>query len=244
MFLGKKEVWLTVANLTGDLANARDVGTAVPGIRRGTLWRADAPYSPHDGPGEAVNWPPAIVIDLRDSRERGATHPYADSATVVQLPLMADASADHLSHVPTLGDLYLGMIAPGPAQLLVRIMEIVAEADGAVLVHCAAGKDRTGVSVALALSLVGTRREDIVTDYMMTTVNMPAVLQRMTNPGGVHHGAVFDPSTFAPEMLTTHAGAIGAVLDAWETNGGAEKWFLAAGGSQQTLEALRNRLAA
>ena len=229
--------------LSRDLANARDVGTSVPGIRRGTLWRADAPYSPHDGPGVAVSWPPATVVDLRDSSERGATHPYAESSTIVSLPLMADASPEHVSHVPSLGALYVGMIAPGPAQLLVRIMEIVATSDGAVLVHCAAGKDRTGVSVALALSLVGTRREHIATDYVKTAANMPAVLQRMMHPGGEQHGTVFDPSLFAPEMLTAPVGAIDTVLDSWEETGGAEEWFLAAGGSHQTLTALRRRLA-
>ena len=42
----------------------------------------------------------------------------------------------------------------------------VATARGAVLVHCAAGKDRTGVVVALALDAAGVDRETIVSDYL------------------------------------------------------------------------------
>ncbi|WP_291379179.1 tyrosine-protein phosphatase [Demequina sp.] len=226
------------------LANARDVGTTVPGIRPGVLWRSDAPYAPHDGPPGASAWPPGTVIDLRDSRERGVLHPYGDSATVMWVPLIADASPVHVSTVPTLGDLYLGMLAQGPAQLLVSVIDTVATAEGSVLVHCAAGKDRTGVSVALALSLTGTRRDHIIEDYLLTAANMPAVLERLMAPGSAHQGVVFDSSRFPPEMLTASLVAIETVLDAWGAAGGAEEWFLAAGGSRETITALRARLSA
>jgi protein tyrosine/serine phosphatase len=39
---------------------------------------------------------------------------------------------------------------------------------GSVLVHCAAGKDRTGFAVAMLLSAVGVRRVDIIEDYLRT----------------------------------------------------------------------------
>ena len=41
-------------------------------------------------------------------------------------------------------------------------------APGAALVHCAAGKDRTGTIVALALSVAGAQRDAIVADYAAT----------------------------------------------------------------------------
>ena len=43
------------------------------------------------------------------------------------------------------------------AHMLVDLVHEVADADGPVLVHCAAGKDRTGVGVALVLRLLGVR---------------------------------------------------------------------------------------
>ncbi|HEX3832394.1 MAG TPA: tyrosine-protein phosphatase, partial [Solirubrobacteraceae bacterium] len=51
---------------------------------------------------------------------------------------------------------------------VVATVRAIACADGAVLVHCAAGKDRTGVLVALALDAAGVDRATIVGDYLAT----------------------------------------------------------------------------
>lgn len=42
------------------------------------------------------------------------------------------------------------------------------ETDGATLVHCAAGKDRTGIAVALFHKIMGVEIDDIFTDYLLT----------------------------------------------------------------------------
>jgi protein-tyrosine phosphatase len=55
----------------------------------------------------------------------------------------------------------------------------IARADGAVLVHCAAGKDRTGVVVALALDAAGVDRETIVADYLATSQRIEAIMARL-----------------------------------------------------------------
>jgi protein-tyrosine phosphatase len=62
-------------------------------------------------------------------------------------------------------------------QTLVEMATREAEDDG-VLVHCAAGKDRTGTFVALVQSLLGVSREDILADYMLTetAVDIEAIL--------------------------------------------------------------------
>jgi protein-tyrosine phosphatase len=46
-------------------------------------------------------------------------------------------------------------------------------------VHCAAGKDRTGTVIALALSVAGADREAIVADYAASTERMEAILERL-----------------------------------------------------------------
>jgi protein tyrosine/serine phosphatase len=58
--------------------------------------------------------------------------------------------------LPRLNDLYT------------RAFETLAATDGPAIVHCAAGKDRTGVLVALIHTLAGVRQEDIVADYLLT----------------------------------------------------------------------------
>jgi protein-tyrosine phosphatase len=65
-------------------------------------------------------------------------------------------------------DRYLEVSRDGRAELATAL-EVIADADNApVVVHCAAGKDRTGVLVALVLRLLGVPEEDVVDDYALT----------------------------------------------------------------------------
>ncbi len=52
--------------------------------------------------------------------------------------------------------------------LFSRYFQTLAEAEGPVLIHCAAGKDRTGILAALTLRLVGAHPDDVIADYMLT----------------------------------------------------------------------------
>ncbi len=49
-----------------------------------------------------------------------------------------------------------------------RYFRALAEADGPVLIHCAAGKDRTGVLAALTHHIAGVSREEILADYLLS----------------------------------------------------------------------------
>ena len=49
-----------------------------------------------------------------------------------------------------------------------RYFHALAASDGALLVHCAAGKDRTGLICALTHQVAGVHRDDIVQDYLLT----------------------------------------------------------------------------
>jgi protein-tyrosine phosphatase len=55
----------------------------------------------------------------------------------------------------------------------------IATAGGPALVHCAAGKDRTGVVVALALSVAGVRRDAIIADYAASAERVGQVMARL-----------------------------------------------------------------
>ena len=57
---------------------------------------------------------------------------------------------------------------PRHIDLFSRYFQALAEADGPVLIHCAAGKDRTGVLAALTHHLAGVHRDDILEDYLLT----------------------------------------------------------------------------
>jgi hypothetical protein len=73
---------------------------------------------------------------------------------------------------------YLGYLRDRPDSIVGALNDI-ASAVGAVVVHCAAGKDRTGVVVGLALAAVGVPMDAILDDYMATGERIIAVAERM-----------------------------------------------------------------
>ncbi len=73
---------------------------------------------------------------------------------------------------------YLSYLADRPDSV-VEALRVISCAEGATLVHCAAGKDRTGTVVALALCLVGADREAIIADYAASSERVPQIVDRL-----------------------------------------------------------------
>ena len=221
------------------LANFRDVAglTAQQGrVAVGVLYRSDAPYRGDADPAGAPQWPPAVVVDLRSAGETNNAYPWPASTDVHHLPLLA-AAAPALQ-TGSLEALYQHVLEAAPGSLA-RIAELVAAATGPVLVHCSAGKDRTGVTVALLLSAAGVHREEILADYATTEPNVPRVLDRLQALGydiPVHRA-------LPPRLLLTPAPAMAGVLDTLDGwDGGAAGWLLDHGLSEPALADLRARL--
>ncbi|HEX8632457.1 MAG TPA: tyrosine-protein phosphatase [Catenuloplanes sp.] len=68
-----------------------------------------------------------------------------------------------------LADRYLDLAEQGSAGLAAALAVVADPIAAPVVVHCVAGKDRTGVVCALTLSLLGVSDEDIVEDYALST---------------------------------------------------------------------------
>lgn len=75
--------------------------------------------------------------------------------------------------------IYLSYLADRPDSVLAAL-RVIAEADGATLVHCAAGKDRTGTIVALALTLVGADPDAVVEDYAASSDRAQLIVDRLS----------------------------------------------------------------
>ena len=74
---------------------------------------------------------------------------------------------------------YLGYVEDAPASVAAALRVLADPASGTTVVHCAAGKDRTGTIVALALSLAGVVRDAVVADYVASAERVEAVLARL-----------------------------------------------------------------
>jgi protein-tyrosine phosphatase len=123
---------------------------------------------------------------------------------------------------------------------VVGTVRTIARADGAVLVHCAAGKDRTGVLVALALDAAGVDRERIVGDYLATRQRIDAIQARLISSSTYRAELEgHDPQQHAP-VLGTMERVLELVDDRFD---GSAAWFSAHGLSDPDLERLRRRLA-
>jgi protein tyrosine/serine phosphatase len=73
---------------------------------------------------------------------------------------------------------YFSYLVDRPDSVLAAL-RAVANAPGAALVHCAAGKDRTGTVVALALTLAGVERDAVVADYAASSERVEEVVARL-----------------------------------------------------------------
>jgi protein-tyrosine phosphatase len=185
--------------------NVRDLGglpTADGGsIVPGRLLRSEnlQELSPADVDRLVEDIGVTTVVDLRTTAEvefegpgpldavpsvRHAHHPVlpelgSRTDAVAEALLLKKAAADR-SRFPD--DLmcghYLGYLEERPEEVTGALRSI-ATSKGAAIVHCAAGKDRTGVIVALALTVAGVEPETIVADYMATGDRIDAIIERL-----------------------------------------------------------------
>ena len=124
---------------------------------------------------------------------------------------------------------------------VVASLRTIARCDGAVLVHCAAGKDRTGVVVALALDAAGVDRDVIVSDYAATGERIDAILGRLLGSSTYRTELVGSD----PEAHTPHPELIERFLELVDDRlGGAAPWLARHGLDAADLRRLRQRLAA
>jgi protein tyrosine/serine phosphatase len=133
---------------------------------------------------------------------------------------------------------YLSYLRRRPDSVVGSIRAI-ARSHGAVLVHCAAGKDRTGVVVALALDAAGIDRGAIVDDYLASRERIEEIMARLVrSPTYRAELDGQDPHQLAPSRGTMERFL--QIVD--ERLGGSVAWLGANGLEPADLERLRRRL--
>lgn len=132
---------------------------------------------------------------------------------------------------------YLSYLVDRPDSV-VAALRVIAKAPGATLVHCAAGKDRTGTIVALALLLVGADPDAVVADYAASGTRMQAIVDRLMASDTYRANLVGRPlSDHMPQPHTMRN-----VIDQIEQRGGVAALLASIGWTEADTERLRAKL--
>jgi len=119
---------------------------------------------------------------------------------------------------------------PGFQNIFADTLRYMANADTAngtgVLVHCAAGKDRTGTLCALIQAVLGVSRDDILADYMMTldAVDIDKIVEPAAAMFSKRYGRQIDAKAIWP-MFGVVPEFLDAALDGMmDSSGGVETY--------------------
>jgi protein tyrosine/serine phosphatase len=245
--------WIELAGAV----NARDLG-GLPTVdgrttRTGVLLRSDNLQDlTSDDVEELRRRGLGTVVDLRTSAEvellgpgplhgAGVKHLHLDliphgfeGRSVLERTVPDENAPDH-----AVDHLYFDYVRDAPEALATALRTIADPTSGAVLVHCAAGKDRTGVVVAVALSLVGVRREAVVADYARTDERIEQVVGRLlSTPVYADHATGRTLDSFRP-----HTWNIERFLDRVDREyGGVHGLAMSIGVDEETVARLSRRL--
>lgn len=184
---------MTILDVEG-VNNVRDVGgmPATGGrIRSGVLLRSGQLAGATPAGADALRARVRHIVDLRDGEEVAAEPTDIPGPATTHLPLFLGSVRSFFEADTSLEDLYVHLLEES-GERLVAAIRIIAAGE-ATLVHCTVGKDRTGVTVALALAAVGADREAIIADYALTESQLPversrriAAYIRAQHPEAVH----------------------------------------------------------
>ncbi|GAA3158041.1 tyrosine-protein phosphatase [Blastococcus jejuensis] len=153
--------------------------------------------------------------------------------------LLPRQAPEHALDEPPAVRYYLGYLHDRSEAVVGALRAVAAAERGASVVHCAAGKDRTGVVVALSLAVAGVPHEEIVADYAMTADVIDALVAKLAaSPTYAEDMEQRDVASHTPRAETMER--VLALLD--ERFGGPTGWLHENGFGAADQAALRARL--
>ena len=164
-----------------DLRNARDLGglpTADGATRFGRVVRSDdLSRLTQAGRWAMFDHGIATIVDLRAASELRMSPPAFGDHPGYRHLSMLEENPDRSSEEGRVGDSYVWLLDAMRARIGVILGAIADAPPGGVLVHCFAGKDRTGIVSALLLSVAGVGREAIAEDYALSRPGLVPMLE-------------------------------------------------------------------
>jgi len=229
-----------------DVHNFRDLGglETVDGGRThyGVLFRSDSFHEAGQDDIDHLARTVGIrcIVDLRAAREvdaDGRNPRWPDTVAYHHFPL-AGGPGGAIEGAPSgerLALRYLEYLRDCADSVIGAVRAVVEAGGRPAVLHCRAGKDRTGVVVALILAAVGVRPEAVAADYQLTTEGMKKIMERLraspTYAANVRRLPAEMYSSDAPTMLAF----LGLLQKEY---GGAADYLLSHGVDQATLDRL------
>ena len=189
----------------------------------------------------------ATVIDLRSISERSGTFDArfprpvvkmvrADGVTYLHRELVDDASLRRLGEAANMFERYLVMLNTRQSAFR-EIFTSIARAEGGLVFHCFAGKDRTGLVAAMVLALADVPPDEIAADFGETDLQLADAYEKWISE------APADKRDEMRDELRCPPERILGVLDYLETKwGGVASYLEASGMDSADIDRLRTRL--
>lgn len=133
---------------------------------------------------------------------------------------------------------YTGYLTKRPDSVAAALAA-VRDSSGGAVVHCAAGKDRTGTVIGMALAVAGVPEEEIIADYVRTAERLERIIDRLIRVEPYSRSL---PTHTLEEQLP-RAESMESVLAHLDADfGGTVGWLAQAGWSEEQVGDLRTRL--
>ncbi|MGB8384180.1 MAG: tyrosine-protein phosphatase [Dermatophilaceae bacterium] len=161
--------------------------------------------------------------------------PWAKGRDDATTPPTPPADLDHNAHW---AGHYLNYLDERPDSI-VAALRAIAGAKGAVIVHCAAGKDRTGALVGLALTAVGAVPAAIMADFAASAERVPLILERLMRRAAYADtiiGKTVDEQSPRAETMARLLGTLDT------RHGGVLGWLATQGWTDADTQRLRAKL--
>jgi protein-tyrosine phosphatase len=212
------------------LFNVRASGTESPWLLRSGATEQITDVGADDLRAQGVS----VIIDLREPAEIGTAR---HGLPVRSVPLYGEEPPA----TGRLEDIYESLLRDR-GHAITRAAAAIADAEGAALVHCTAGKDRTGLVVSLVRRAAGASADEVVADYVLSGHGVRAA--RAAHASSIADASGGDAHERA-EILRLHLDspveAIEHALAVLDELGGAERYLLSHGLDPAQLERLRRK---
>jgi len=235
--------------------NVRDLGghPTVDGgeTRFGAVVRADSVRQLSEaGWAELVGYGISTIVDLRMASELAEDAAGESPVTVVHIPFLEE-DAEALEEVERVSkaapdpvsatrDVYMVFLERFRSNVAAAITAVAKAPEGGVVVHCAGGKDRTGLVTAFLLSLAGVSREDIAADYALSEARLRDLHEEWIAQAETEE----ERERLRRIALTPAESMLGVLQELDRRYGGVGEFLKAGGATVADLERARARLRA